>query len=243
MDSKNLLYSGHYFRLCRSEDNILCFQENVILHSDTNGKRRRLSFSLAFVSSFSLGLISKGGHTGGGGGGLGGGEGMRWGTDNFGFPYCPQIFRFSYYRRSQVFQTGSVNWWFPISIATVPWLFRKIKKLCFFSTPPAQKNLWSKKLFRKTTRKSYFWNNSFTRWKRIQDSLGFWIPHRGFQIPGTGFQSLSVELGFVVPIFAGIPDSLSCIPDSKAQNSGFLKHNFLGSGIRIPLHDANSFCS
>ena len=37
-----------------------------------NGKRRRLSFSLAFVSSFSLGLISKGGHTRGGGG-----EGMR----------------------------------------------------------------------------------------------------------------------------------------------------------------------
>ena len=29
--------------------------------------------------------------------------------------------------------------------------------------------------------------------KGIQDSLGFWIPHCGFQIPGTGFQSLSVE--------------------------------------------------
>ena len=29
--------------------------------------------------------------------------------------------------------------------------------------------------------------------KGIQDSLGFWIPRRGFQIPGTGFQSLSVE--------------------------------------------------
>ena len=33
-------------------------------------------------------------------------------------------------------------------------------------------------------------------WKRIQDNLGFWIPHRGFRILGTGFHSLSVELGF-----------------------------------------------
>ena len=30
--------------------------------------------------------------------------------------------------------------------------------------------------------------------KGIQYSLGFWIPRRGFQIPGTGYQSLSVEL-------------------------------------------------
>ena len=29
--------------------------------------------------------------------------------------------------------------------------------------------------------------------KGIQDSLGFWIPRCGFQIPGTGLQSLSVE--------------------------------------------------
>ena len=29
--------------------------------------------------------------------------------------------------------------------------------------------------------------------KRIQNSLGFWIPRRGFQIPGTGFQYLSVD--------------------------------------------------
>ena len=30
--------------------------------------------------------------------------------------------------------------------------------------------------------------------KGIQYSLEFWIPRRGFQIPGTGYQSLSVEL-------------------------------------------------
>ena len=48
----------------------------------------------------------------------------------------------------------------------------------------------------------------------IQDSLGFWIPRSGFQIPGTVFQYLSVELGFWTPIVSGIPDSMSCIPDS-----------------------------
>ena len=34
----------------------------------------------------------------------------------------------------------------------------------------------------------------------IQDSLGLWIPQSGFQIPGTQFQSLSVELGLWIPI-------------------------------------------
>ena len=36
----------------------------------------------------------------------------------------------------------------------------------------------------------------------------------GFQIPGTGFQSLSVELGFRIPTVSGIPYS-------KTQDSGF----------------------
>ena len=55
--------------------------------------------------------------------------------------------------------------------------------------------------------------------KEIQDSLRFWILRRGsVQISGTGFQYLSVELGFRIPIVSGIPDSLSCSPDSKAQD-------------------------
>ena len=62
--------------------------------------------------------------------------------------------------------------------------------------------------------------------RHSQDSPGFWIPRRGFRIRGTGFQYLSVELGFWIPIVSGIPDSLSCIPDSKTQNSGFHKPNF-----------------
>ena len=55
--------------------------------------------------------------------------------------------------------------------------------------------------------------------EEIQDSLRFWIlRHGSVQISGTGFQSLSVELGFRIPIVSGIPDSLSCIPDSKAKD-------------------------
>ena len=37
--------------------------------------------------------------------------------------------------------------------------------------------------------------------RRIQDSLGFWIPAAG-----------SVDFGFWIPIISGISDSLSCIP-------------------------------
>ena len=38
---------------------------------------------------------------------------------------------------------------------------------------------------------------------------------------------LSVELGFWIPIISGILDSLCCIPDSKAQDSGFHSKNLL----------------
>ena len=51
----------------------------------------------------------------------------------------------------------------------------------------------------------------YTDWiaprKGIQDSIRFWIQRRAFQISGTGFR---------IPIISRIPDSLSCIPDSKA---------------------------
>ena len=50
----------------------------------------------------------------------------------------------------------------------------------------------------------------------IQDSLGFWIPRRGFRILGTAFQSFSVELGLWIPKVSGILDSLGGIRDSKA---------------------------
>ena len=43
--------------------------------------------------------------------------------------------------------------------------------------------------------------------------------HTGFWIPGAGFQSLSVELGFWIPIFSRIPDSTSKI--CRILESGF----------------------
>ena len=46
--------------------------------------------------------------------------------------------------------------------------------------------------------------------------------------------SLSLELGFRIPIVSGIPDSFSCIPDSKAQYSTFHKTNFQDSEYWIP---------
>ena len=44
------------------------------------------------------------------------------------------------------------------------------------------------------------------------------VPRHGFRIAGTGFHSLSVELGFWIPIASGIPDFfMSCIPDSTSK--------------------------
>ena len=61
-------------------------------------------------------------------------------------------------------------------------------------------------------------DRGFAQCKGIQDRLGFWIPRRGFRILGAGFQSLSMELGFWIPIVRGIPDSLSCVLNIKVQD-------------------------
>ena len=67
-------------------------------------------------------------------------------------------------------------------------------------------------------------------------SLPFHTSHCGFRIPDTGFQFLSVKLGFCISIVSGIPDSLGCIPDSKAQDFWFLQlySEFQSAGFRIP---------
>ena len=39
-----------------------------------------------------------------------------------------------------------------------------------------------------------------SRFKGMQDSLGFWIPRLRVRIPDTEFRSLSVELGFWIPV-------------------------------------------
>ena len=57
------------------------------------------------------------------------------------------------------------------------------------------------------------------------------VPRHRFRIAGTGLHSLSVELGFWIPIASGIPDSLSCIADSTSKffsDFGFHAQNFSG---------------
>ena len=47
-----------------------------------------------------------------------------------------------------------------------------------------------------------------------------------------------MELGFWIVISSGILDSLSCIPTSKAQDSGFHQPNFSDSGIQMQNPDS-----
>ena len=67
----------------------------------------------------------------------------------------------------------------------------------------------------------------------VKDSLGFWIPRPGFQIPGTGFRSLLVKFGFLIPISNRVLYPLSCIPDSKPRIRDFTRKDFPDSGIQI----------
>jgi len=49
-----------------------------------------------------------------------------------------------------------------------------------------------------------------------------------YGISGVVPRPLSVEIGFRIPIVFEILDSLSCIPDSKAQEPDSHKEKFLG---------------
>ena len=85
-------------------------------------------------------------------------------------------------------------------------------------------------------------------WKGLVYILvGFWTPRSGFGIPGTVFQPLLiVKAEFRITHFSflftvtngklisscGIPDSLSCILDSNAQDSGTTSKVFTDSGIQ-----------
>ena len=83
--------------------------------------------------------------------------------------------------------------------------------------------LWRKKKERKKSRTIIFFL-SIRMWSvsvQGNPSLGLWIPHRGFQIPGTGFQPLTVELQFRIPN-PRIPD--------------FTSKHFLDSRIQIPFY-------
>ena len=65
------------------------------------------------------------------------------------------------------------------------------------------------------------------RQSRILDSTP-WIPDTSHWILA---DSLSVELGFRILVLSAIPDSSNCIPDSKAQDSGFYKKRFRDSAF------------
>ena len=47
-----------------------------------------------------------------------------------------------------------------------------------------------------------------------------------------------MKVGFRIPIFSGIPDSLSCIPDSKTQDFAFHKPNFSVTRINTKISKA-----
>ena len=80
------------------------------------------------------------------------------------------------------------------------------------------------------TQQIYVFSPHVLESRRVLDS-GF--QSSGFRIPGTGFQSLSVELGYWILIVSGIQDSLSCIFwDPKANDSGFHKQNVPGFRIQ-----------
>ena len=72
------------------------------------------------------------------------------------------------------------------------------------------------------------WNNHvemevshYVRGSKTILNPGFHAVDSGFQLLDSSLWSLPVELGFWIPIVCGIPDSLSCIPDYKAQKIFF----------------------
>ena len=66
----------------------------------------------------------------------------------------------------------------------------------------------------------------------IQDSLVFWIPYRGFRIPGT-----AVRIPIRLYMYSGIQDYTAEFPGFRNQSTS---ENFPESGILIPLHGANT---
>ena len=89
---------------------------------------------------------------------------------------------------------------------------------------------WSKRMSLTHSETSLDYNYHIAQRKGIEDTLGLWIPDLRF---------------FVVELGLRIPDSLNCIPDSKAQDSRFSRipdstsETFPDSGIQIPSYVEN----
>ena len=174
----------------------------------------------------------------------GGREVTRWGTDNSGFPYCPQIFRFSFYQRSQVFQTESVNWWFPTSIATVPWLFRKMKKTLFFLSASSRKKFGKQEALSKKKNMEIIFERTLSpdesESKSVLDS-GFHAVDSGFQVLDSTLCQWNLDSWFQYWLGFPILWTVLRIPKPRIPDSS--NTIFTDSGIRIPLRYAKSFCS
>ena len=54
-------------------------------------------------------------------------------------------------------------------------------------------------------------------------------------MPDSGFQTLSVQLGFRITIVKWNPESLSCFPNFNAHDSGIQNQTFPGFRIRKPI--------
>ena len=85
-------------------------------------------------------------------------------------------------------------------------------------------------------------NRPHTReFKTVLDA-GLHTMDSGFSVQILDSRSLSVELGFRIPLISGISGSQSCIPESKAQDFVFQEKKFPGLRIsqtnifRIPSH-------
>ena len=91
----------------------------------------------------------------------------------------------------------------------------------------------------------------FDPYKGIQDSLGLWIPRKGFRIPVTGFRILcqwnlessgfQMLVGFRIPwaVFR-FPRPRISIPQAKVFTFRIPQAKIVpDSGIRYPLHGAN----
>ena len=89
---------------------------------------------------------------------------------------------------------------------------------------------WSKRMSLTHSETSLDYNYHIAQRKGIEDTLGLRIPDLRF---------------FVVELGLRIPDSLNCIPDSKAQDSRFSRipdstsETFPDSGIQIPSYVEN----
>ena len=76
-------------------------------------------------------------------------------------------------------------------------------------------------------------NVCFAPCKGMQESLGYWIPRPWISDSRYWIPAFVSESWVLDSIVSGIPDSFSCISDSKApENSEFRKHNFLGFRIQ-----------